>query len=1113
MRRLLLVLVVLCQAWSYAQLDDPALQRLKRLQLDSAFVKIDTFSIQPYDFKIIDKDSLIISSSAYQVDFVKAHLYFIDFDKYKHQPITIFYKVYPEKLRRIYQVFDLEAIRKDSLQSIKLLPKQKVPAPIPFEGLNTKGSITRGFTAGNQQSLVMQSGLDLKIEGRLSSKLKVKAVLSDDNLPQAYAGISQSYKEFNRIYLQLQAPNWQATGGDLLLKEQPGYFLKFNRKSQGLSVQTGKDSGQLQVTGGIIDGQFGINRFNGIDGNQGPYLLKGNRGETYIFVVPGSEKVYVNGKLLQAGENKDYIINYETAELRFNPSFPINHNQRITVEFNYSNQHYVRYLNYDRYQHQTDKVQWSVYGFIESDAKNQTLLYDLSPQQIAALKNAGDHPEALWITSAVPATYNENKILYKKITMGNSSYFEYTNLDEPDLYEVRFSYLGKNQGSYRIKEVTAIGKIYEYAGPNQGDYEPKIRLTPPVSRKYVGLNYHYIPGEQTNFSFSGVLNHTDQNLFSTFDDQDNLGGALHLALKQRLWQNDNRQLFLNVQYDFIHPDFVALDPYRPVEFTREWQIDSLYGKQHLTNIGLDYQIKKNHIATGFRYFALRDTLQAKQVFINHEWQYKKWQSTGRYQYTAQQAGFDLKAALVEQQLVYHFKKFTITGTGHYEQRDKTNADVPDSLNYRFAYAGLQWQKKDSTRWNVHLSYRRERNDSIYFRQWFMAQQTDQFGGQLSHKGDRHFVKFFVQYRHNKALQQHKTNDYLNLKWSWQQKYWQNFITTQLDIESFNGNTLRDEVVFVETPPGQGVYIWNDYNGNGIKEINEFEVAVYRDEANYIRVVLPSKNYIPTLNNSYHFQLNVNPEVWQKKHFLKKLYAVFLFQVNHQSVQKNQKFPLVWQPDDVLQQNVLWQHDLFFNRSKKRYHLHFTYQFNDQQQLLLVGAQRQRIELYRLQTKHAFKKAFIWKQSFMTGQTARFSENYQQKNYRLQTTGLEEGIQLGQAPKNTFYMYYAFKNKKNLSGVELLKMHQLGLRYTYKSVKQNTFHTDLQWIKNDMFGNAQSPVAYQMLEALQQGNNLVLNVLYKQKINSYLDLNLSYGFRLSESNPAVHTGGIQLKMIF
>ena len=1086
--------------------------RTKKIVVTKAIIPIDTFSIQPYYFEVLDHKNQPVPPVSYQVDFVKALLFFKDFETYKNTKITIRYLGYPEYLRRTYQRFNPDAIRQDSLKSIHLLP-DKPYKPKPLEGLTTKGSITRGINAGNQQSLVMQSGLDLKIEGKLSDKLKIKAVLSDDNLPQAYAGISQSYKEFNRIYMQLEAPNWQATGGDLLLEERPGYFLKFKRKAQGLSFNAGRDSTYWQVTGGIIRGQYGINRFKGIDGNQGPYVLKGNKGETYIFIIQGSEKVYVNGKLLKQGADKDYVINYETAELRFNPSFPITQNHRITVEFTYSNQHYVRYLNFNRFAHQGKQSDWEVYTFIEQDAKTQTLLYNLDKQQVETLKNAGDRPEQLWVTAAVPSGYNENKILYKKITNGTSTYFEYTNQNEPDLYEVRFSYVGKRQGSYNIKEITAIGKIYEYVGDRQGDYEPKIRLTPPVSRKYAGVNYRWHPNAKTDLRWQSLLSHTDNNLFSPLDDQDNLGGALHLDFKQQLWQKSRQSLSLKAVYDFTHQNFVALDAYRSVEFNREWQIDSIYGKQHWSDIGLLFQNVENFVSTGWRYFSLRSDLTAHQAYLNGTWQYKKWQTAAQYRYTQQKSVFDLSAADFTQSLTYHFPKFDFSGKAHFENRNRQQSDILDSLNYRYAFGEIQWQKKDTTRSNWRLFYRLEQNDSIRQNLWQNTDISDNIGGEWQHKTELHHWQVFVQYRHKNSFKQAVVKDYLNLKLAWQQHYLNRFLSTQILLESFNGNTLRDEVIYVETPPGQGVYQWNDYNHNGIKEINEFEVAVFQDQANYIRVILPSKNYVPTLNNRYRFQLTIKPEVWQKKSFLKRIYGVLQFENQHQSEQTDKSRLLIWQPNHILSQNLLWQQDWFLNRAKKRYMVHFTYQFAKHKQLLVIGAQQHNLEVYRLLTKHAFTDELIWKQKLEQLTSTNFSENYPQKNYQLQTKTLEEGIEWQSKQGNRLYTYYDYKQKVNLSGNEDLQMHRVGLRYNYIDAKQNMFNIDIQLVNNLMQGNAYSPVAFQMLEGLQAGKNIVMNTLYRQQISSYLQLYLTYGFRLSETHKAVHTGGIQLKMVF
>ena len=1096
---------------SYGQTKSYVHLKTREIIVRKSEIQIDTFSIQPYYFEVFDAGKQLISKENYRIDFEKAILYLNDFDKLKGKKITVKYLVYPAYLRRSYQRYNPAVLQeKDTLQDIGYemvnQPETKV-----FDGLKTKGSITRGVNAGNNQSLVMQSGLDLKIEGKISKNLQVKAVLSDDNLPQAYAGISQSYKEFDRIYMQLSAPKWQITGGDLILDEKENYFLKFARKTQGITYKNKREKAQIQITGGYVEGQFAINRFNGIDGNQGPYSLKGKQGETYIFVIPNSEKVFINGKRLKKGSDKDYTINYETAEIRFNATFPIHRNHRIVIEFNYANQHYIRYLNFNRYRHQGKQTSWSVYSFIESDVKSQTLLYDLTKEQVEQMRNTNGETQEIWVESAVETAYNENKILYKKIPVNNGYYYEFTTENLPELYEVKFTYKGKNKGDYQIQKVVANGKIYEYAGTNQGDYVPLIKLTPPKRKSYIGFDYVYKPNEQTNYYITGLINRFESNLFSNKSDF-TPGGAVHTGIKQQLWQKDEKNFSAYLQYDFVNRNFSPLDIYRPVEFNRQWQIDSIFGKQHLIVSGVNWQNKYLFADAGWRYFQLRDSLKAQQTFFQADYHRNNWKANSDFRYTTQRYSADLQASYLHQQISYDWKKYRLTANGHFENRNKNQAKILDSLNYRYAFASFRFVKKDTSRFAYELFYRKEQNDSIYGNQWKKATLSDDFGIKISEKNKNHKLSFFLQYRILQPAKQDRLN-HLNLKINWQQYLLKRFISTQIKVESFNGNTRQDEVVFVETPPGQGTHQWNDYNGNGIAEINEFEIAVYSDQAKYIRVVLPSKNYVPTLNNDYSAQIGFNPEVWKKKSILKHIFAVFRFENRFEILKDQTDFPLIWNAQESLSQQNIWQQDWFINRAKKKYFLHFNYQFVKQKQLMLIGKQEQVLEKYQLDTRHAFVNYLIWKQKFLCSSNTNRSENYQQKNFKLQKREWSEGLEWKQQQNRSFYLYFQYKQKENLQGNENLEMYQTGIRYFRLIKKKNLLNLDLQFIRNKMQGDTNSPVAFQMLEGLQNGKNLVFKSLFKQQLTSYLDLYLNYSFRISETHPVIHTGGIQLKMIF
>ena len=52
-----------------------------------------------------------------------------------------------------------------------------------FEGLKTKGFISRGLTSGNNQNAVTNAALDLEISGKLSNKVTLKANIWDTNIP------------------------------------------------------------------------------------------------------------------------------------------------------------------------------------------------------------------------------------------------------------------------------------------------------------------------------------------------------------------------------------------------------------------------------------------------------------------------------------------------------------------------------------------------------------------------------------------------------------------------------------------------------------------------------------------------------------------------------------------------------------------------------------------------------------------------------------------------------------------------------------------------------------------------------------------------------------------
>ena len=135
---------------------------------------------------------------------------------------------------------------------------------------------------------------------------------------------------------------------------------------------------------------------------------------SYILILSNTEQIYVNGIQLKRGEENDYFIDYNTAEITFNTTFPITANMRITAEYQYTDRVYTRFVTYNNVDYKTDKLTVSGYFYNENDLKNQPLEQDLSDEQKQLLTNAGNDKSLMVSPSAYEAAFSEDKILYKK---------------------------------------------------------------------------------------------------------------------------------------------------------------------------------------------------------------------------------------------------------------------------------------------------------------------------------------------------------------------------------------------------------------------------------------------------------------------------------------------------------------------------------------------------------------------------------------------------------------------------------------------------------------------------------------------------------------------------
>ena len=132
-----------------------------------------------------------IPALEYQIDFSNAVLII---NSKKYSKITVEYFRIPDFITKIYSPFDEKLILQSNSNQGQLysLTTNKKAADLKlFDGLQTRGFISRGITSGNNQNAVTNSALDLEISGKLSQNVTLRANIFDTNIPIQDNGVSR----------------------------------------------------------------------------------------------------------------------------------------------------------------------------------------------------------------------------------------------------------------------------------------------------------------------------------------------------------------------------------------------------------------------------------------------------------------------------------------------------------------------------------------------------------------------------------------------------------------------------------------------------------------------------------------------------------------------------------------------------------------------------------------------------------------------------------------------------------------------------------------------------------------------------------------------------------
>ena len=1159
-------------------------------------IALDTLSIVPHSESFGLPAGSRIPPDAYRIEYAEGLFVWLQAPQ-NIDSVLLSYRVFPYGLTRTHSHKNRDMVQKFGEQPYgyyQYQVQQKTAADDLFnmQGLDYNGSFARGISFGSNQDLVVNSDFNLQMAGKLPNGIEVLAAITDSNIPFEPEGNTQQIQEFDAIYIQLKKNRHVLLAGDYEIRKPQGYFMNFNRKVQGARFTTGFKAGKRgDLTAGaaaaISRGNFHRMIFNGQEGNQGPYKMFGANGEAFIIVLANTERVYIDGKLLTRGAGNDYIIDYNSAEIRFTDRQLITKDKRITLEFEYSDRNYLRSMFYVNATYKTEKLTLYTGLFSEQDAKNQTLTDGDFDTEADLLAGVGDSIQNALLQNFAPVERNSLPVLYHlKDTVSNGvSYQIYEYDDGSDtllaVYAPAFRFAGAGQGDYRILQTNVNGRIYEWTaadslGNQTGSYQIGALVVAPQKRQLFIVGADYALGKNDRLKAEFSLSNKDVNTFSDLGDGDDKGVGLSVEYegKRKLKPDGVLDLSNSIRYEFVGKTFNAIEPYRPVEFIRDWNLaaNTQIANEHLFAANLRLQNKNiMEVAYAFGFFMRDNNLyKGYRHGVNAKYRKNGWLAQLSGSYLTSRNSETGKTAFLrpKAELSRSFKKLKGLKIGIRAEAEhnrildvfEISGEQRDSLN-RQSFFYHQTEAYFSTPDTSSLQI-----NGGYIRRWDYAPdgkafagaskgQTINFGGEWRTKSNNQLL-WNLTYRDLKVeneqlTQEGETQTYLgNINYIFSLKKGGVRSNTQYQIGTGQKQIVQYQYIVNQLNEGAYIYLGDDAETD--KDLSLFvpqSGAASIGETTYDRFVLPTNEYRRTNIVQFTQSLHLNPKaVWYDVKGIKKFVSRFstqsTFSVRRESLADTTLLTLegVEITSDyrhflpiglkeerealVVSENTNMRNALHFNRNSPDFEADIYDRKTINKTLLVNGTDKRLRHEHGMNVKYIFNKWFSLQGNANFGKTVNDSRAFPERNYLINFWAAEPTAVFTAGNKfrlNTSYRYKQSQDVYESPDNQVIErshvpaiQRSLTADARYGSFSKSLVSLKMSFVSvsyDNTLTQFDGATVYQLLEGLQPGGNYLWGLSLDTKLSGNIRLNLSYDGRKNGDNQPHHVGRASVRALF
>jgi hypothetical protein len=415
-------------------------------------------------------------------------------------------------------------------------------------------------------------------------------------------------------------------------------------------------------------------------------------------------------------------------------------------------------------------------------------------------------------------------------------------------------------------------------GVPQGDWAPVILLVTPKKQQLITVGGQYFINDKSYIKTELALSHYDPNTFSLLDkNQDNgLAGKFEYTTRQNILRGLKEGLNLqsSVVYEYVQQTFKPIETLRNVEFNRDWSLpfNAPAATENLITGSLQLQdAKNNYVHYELTNYIRSDNYNGIRNSIEHLMVFKGWKVSDKFYITninsSIQKGSYLRPSIDISRKFPALKDLTIGGSFTAENDQQRDKQYDTLMAQSFAFNLWQLYVKSSerklNRWGVTYF---TRTNKIPFQKDLLAGDKSQNISLITEflKNQNHQFKLNLTYRKlniiNQGVVAEKSDQSLLGRVEYVVHEWKGFVTGSVLYELGSGQEQKTEYTYIQVPAPTGYYTWIDYNGDGIPQLNEFEIAVYPDQKTWIRVLTPTNLYVKANYLQFNYSVSINPSL-------------------------------------------------------------------------------------------------------------------------------------------------------------------------------------------------------------------------------------------------------------